>query len=579
MTDKDLLEQEELLEDILDALEDREYEEVEYLADEAIESFPDEAFGYYYLGEALFFQSEIEGAIEYYKEAVNREAYNSNYQARLALMYAKLNDEENAIKIYKAVVQLNRNHIDSLVALGVYALNNNNNVEAVHYLTRAVKVDPSYTQAYKIRSLAQLGLGAREEALSDIDKAIELEPSIDSLWKQKIDILGLMELHDMAEETYQAWFQLRPHDTALYAQYGAYLHGQKKLVEAEQAYTKAIELEKYGEYAAFDVLMKRAWLRLEQGTLETAAADFKKLIDFDAKITASYAGMAELRLKQGNLDGALTYLDLGISMSGTDQWMLYAKKGEIYVEQENWQAAEDAFNNIIANDVEYIQAEGYFNLGGLYLKQGNLEKAYQAWRKAEECFHLEAAEYIEEHCQEFVMAELKEKELTLLETMKDDFEANRASEGLQAAFGHFWKIDLKLTVGKNKLLKDLSKDVLSSFTAVFEKICIAIEPEGFLLLNPGHHHVRMLYSIKDEKSTGVTIGGIPLDGASHQSFQLRYKSGYLILRGFGSKDADVDIIMQAVPYNKVSSEGQNTLKKLKKNGELDFMGSNFLSRL
>ena len=44
MTHKELLEREEMLEDILDALEDKEYDEVEDMADEAIESFPDEAF-------------------------------------------------------------------------------------------------------------------------------------------------------------------------------------------------------------------------------------------------------------------------------------------------------------------------------------------------------------------------------------------------------------------------------------------------------------------------------------------------------------------------------------------------------
>ena len=38
MTEKELIEREELLEDILDALEDGDYEETEDLADEAIES-------------------------------------------------------------------------------------------------------------------------------------------------------------------------------------------------------------------------------------------------------------------------------------------------------------------------------------------------------------------------------------------------------------------------------------------------------------------------------------------------------------------------------------------------------------
>ena len=56
MIDKDLLEREEMLEDILDALEDGDFDEVEDMADEAIEVFPEDAFGYFYMGEALFLQ-------------------------------------------------------------------------------------------------------------------------------------------------------------------------------------------------------------------------------------------------------------------------------------------------------------------------------------------------------------------------------------------------------------------------------------------------------------------------------------------------------------------------------------------
>ncbi|MFT5647163.1 MAG: tetratricopeptide (TPR) repeat protein, partial [Aureispira sp.] len=115
MTEKELIEREELLEDVLDALEDGDYEEAEDLADEAIEAFPQEAFGYYYVGEAMFLQGDIEDAIEYYQQAIEKASDNPDYKARLALMHAKLNEEEKAKQIYKSILDIHGDHVDTLV--------------------------------------------------------------------------------------------------------------------------------------------------------------------------------------------------------------------------------------------------------------------------------------------------------------------------------------------------------------------------------------------------------------------------------------------------------------------------------
>jgi len=579
MTEKELIEREELLEDILDALEDEDYEEAEDLADEAIEAFPQEAFGYYYVGEAMFLQGDIEDAIAYYQQAIEKASDNPDYKGRLALMYAKLNEEEKAKQIYKSILEVHGDHVDTLVAMGVYASNENALEEALAYLDRALEVAPDYDVAYRIRAIVQTSLGNYAAALEDIEKALESSADDRELWLQKINLHSMSGDAKATEQVYKDWISQEPEDASRHKSQAEFYAEQGNYQAAEAAYTEAIDKELYGDFAALNSILGRAWACLHQGNAAGAITDFSRVIKLDAKLVDSYIGMAEARLKEGSLDAAITYLDLGLGVVFENKWMLYNKKGVIHVQAENWEAAGAAFQGLLDMDDEEANAEGHFSMGKLYQAKGDLEAAFRSWRKASDIFHLEAEECIEKYCTPFLSIELKEKEEALLGDMQDAFKTNKQSTILTPIFNKFWKVDIKTTSSKNPMFAKMPAKMEKQIMGLLENICLGLDYKGVVVLNPGQDSVRMLYTIKNESGKTVVINGIPLNGNTEREFTLGLVGKHLTLKGFGDEGADVELSMESLDSENLPKKVQSELKKLADKGELDLMSDEFRALL
>ena len=112
----------------------------------------------------------------------------------------------------------------------------------------------------------------------------------------------------------------------------------------------------------------------------------------DAKTTDAYIGIAQARYKEGSVEAAVTFLDIGLGVVIEKGWMLLNKKGAILTEAGNWDQAESAFKEMLEINDEEVQAEGFFSMGKLYQAKGDLQTAYTYWKKASDIFHLEADE-------------------------------------------------------------------------------------------------------------------------------------------------------------------------------------------
>ncbi len=579
MTEQELIEREELLEDILDALEEGDYEEVEDLSDDAIEQFPEEAFGYFYLGESLFFQTEYEEAIEYYQKAIELATDNSDYKARLALMYSKMHREEEAKQIYKTILDANPDHIGSLLALGVLEFNVNEPKAALVYLNQALELDADYVDGYRIRSLVHQQLNMFEPALEDLEHALLTYPTDSELLLQKIDLHDFLNQEKAACETFEAWIALDEESTERLSAYAEYLMQKADFAAAEKQYTLAIEKEIFGDLAALYSILNRGWARLRLDKLDEAMADFRKTIKLDAKISGAYMGMAEAKAKQGDLDSAVTFIDMGINVAVEDLWMLYDKKGEIYVIAKEWDLAKAAYQNNINMPDDRSKSEGYFGLGNLYQQQGDLQNAYLAWKEADTYMHIYAAQKIEEFCQEMIAAEAEANAATLVANMQDDFIANAQSKLLAPFLHKLWTVDVKATADSNPMFAEIPPAIEKQIMSLLNNICVGIEPEGIFVLNPGQSGVRLVYNIESEEASTIHIGGIPLNGSEKRTFSLTKKGDHLILGGFGEADADIPLYMQAVSIHDLPKATQKALAEAEQKGKLAFMGKAFLELL
>jgi serine/threonine protein kinase/Tfp pilus assembly protein PilF len=87
-------------------------------------------------------------------------------------------DFDQAIRSYQAALALQPNHFNSLFWLGVHLLLSHRHAEAVGYFTACIALRPGHYLAYWYRSACHHGLGHLDAAISDLEKALPLAPTV-----------------------------------------------------------------------------------------------------------------------------------------------------------------------------------------------------------------------------------------------------------------------------------------------------------------------------------------------------------------------------------------------------------------
>ncbi len=90
--------------------------------------------------------------------------------------YIKQGHYETAITFFEALVVLDPNSLYDLQTLGALHLQNNNNLMALNYIERALKLDPRHYPTLLNRTKALFALGYKRQALAQAKK---LEKSSD----------------------------------------------------------------------------------------------------------------------------------------------------------------------------------------------------------------------------------------------------------------------------------------------------------------------------------------------------------------------------------------------------------------
>jgi predicted TPR repeat methyltransferase len=147
-----------------------------------------------------------------------------------------------AERFYKKIINVNPNHADALLLLGLITQGRGKTDEAVSLFQRAVHSNPHHPTYYLHFGVALLTQKRPEEALACFQKAVDLEPS----FAEAFDAMGvaLREL-DRFEEAiacHQKACQLRPDFVEAYYNLGNAFQGGGHSEDAIRYYQKAIEL-------------------------------------------------------------------------------------------------------------------------------------------------------------------------------------------------------------------------------------------------------------------------------------------------------------------------------------------------
>lgn len=305
--------------------------------------------------------------------------YNKRYIAWASRNMLASDNYKDAINILNVLIRSDKESYEAYYLRGYAKLGLGDLLGAKSDLSRALEINPVYTEAFHYRGIVNAELGNYEDAVSDLTAAIELRPDIigsyysrgvthmrNKQWvKSLLDFdkvlrvtdkdaqthinrgISLLGLRDTlaAHESFDKAIRTNRDYTEGYNQKAMLLMSEGKDEEALEMYNKAIECDS----TYMQPLFNRALVYCNLERYPEAIADFNRVLKIDPYITGAYFDLA----------------------------IIYSRLG-------NYPAAIDNYNKVIEHNPENVK--GYYNRAGVWLAMDREMEALGDYSKAIELY-------------------------------------------------------------------------------------------------------------------------------------------------------------------------------------------------
>lgn len=141
----------------------------------AVEKDPFHAEAFYYLG-ICYRKTGTTEAVDAFKKAIEIDPNYVNAYYELGVTYNQLNMKKEAIKAFKEVLEISPDHEDALLNLGIAHCLDNNFRSAATVLKRSVEIFPN-KKAYYYLGVSYAGQTLHDKAIYAFKQAIEIDPN------------------------------------------------------------------------------------------------------------------------------------------------------------------------------------------------------------------------------------------------------------------------------------------------------------------------------------------------------------------------------------------------------------------
>jgi len=498
------MDKEQLISALQTAAINENIDDLESLAVVAIEQYPEDAFGYYFLGEANMLKLSYDNAKLCFVKAIELDDTNVDYKLRLATLKEEKGEYEDASIIYNMILDEDENNVHALIGQGRYALKyEEDEEEAIELLSKAVSIEPQNAILYFLRGQAYLDVEQAEDALADANAGLAITQH-EAGYLIKINALSELEQYGEMSESYEALIDAAPDNPFHRLNYATHLVSEGDYAAAEKQL--AILVNKEVESGDFTPSIHELYgvVLSELGKHDAAIATFDRLVEHEDSDWSMYAKRANAKLSKGDTDGALADLKIARkTVSEASKMTLYELEAKVQIKAGNLKEAGKLYTQM-AKDESYRQ-EGFYGLGVVYHKMGKKDKALKAMQEANKKYYPPALEYMEQHLAD-VLSAGKDK---LIDAYREEFEKNQASSTLQGLFGKVWRYSAKL----NKM-DGLPDDIAKVLQAKVADTTMILTAKGLVLVNPIDKKAQgAVYKIAKEQGNKVQIEVQPLDGS------------------------------------------------------------------
>ncbi len=171
----------------------------------------------------------------------------NNLQTKQTLSIAYENHRKGNLKLaqdlYEKILKIDSNNFEAVFLLGSLFLQTKNFQEAIHFLNKAISIQPKHANSYQNLGYAFVELGEFKKAEELFFKAIEIDPNHGDAHFNLANTYKQMRNFKKAQEFYEKTIQIQPNNSSVYNNYANVCKQMGEFSKAITSYNKAIELK------------------------------------------------------------------------------------------------------------------------------------------------------------------------------------------------------------------------------------------------------------------------------------------------------------------------------------------------
>ena len=291
--------------------------------------------------------------------------------------YWELKGKDNPLGIHRRIQILDKNGIIAWIYnnRGAAYYNLGQPTKAISDLTKAIELNPKLAEAYSNRGLVYDNLGQYTQAISDYTKAIELNPKYAEAYSSRGLTYYNLGKHTQAISDCTKAIELNPKYAEAYYSRGTIYVNLGKHTQAISDCTKAIELNpKYAEAYG-----NRGLTYYKLGQYTQAISDYTKTIELNPKDAQAYYNRGLAYRKLGQYTQAISDFTKAIELNPKFADAYY-NRGVVYANLGQYTQAISDFTKAIKLNPKF--AEAYYGRGAAYAFLGKFEEAKKDLLKA-----------------------------------------------------------------------------------------------------------------------------------------------------------------------------------------------------
>ncbi len=264
---------------------------------------------------------------------------------KLGQLYLDTGEYGKAFEEFKKVSELDQDNYDAHLKTAEFYLLQNKLKESREFVNRIIEQYPSHAGALAVLSNIELKSGNNHRAELAVEKAIALDPEVDTYYILRAQILYNKKIYRLAESDLLKAIELNPKNFGAYKLLVSYYMHQDMHEKALELLTKTLGIFPNSP----EPLLELASYHFTKDEFHRGEKAIRKAISFNRSSIQTYFRAADIYKSSNMYDNAESVLREALSVSN-NPYPIMERLADICFAQKKYEVAEDIVETLLKQD-------------------------------------------------------------------------------------------------------------------------------------------------------------------------------------------------------------------------------------